>query len=169
MNIEGTYLGEGGISRDNTSVSSTFCAYAYALGGPPMTVYSYGHNETVDAAWAMWNSVYNSCRAGWPWYYFIFGCPSSAGCNNAAAMVLNCLATPAPGSLDPTSYCGQNNNQWWQATLTQPTSHAETISPDRLGGLTRFLGEIPRPTTWATDTVHWLRWNAAGRVCGCFE
>jgi hypothetical protein len=37
FNIEGTYLGDSGQSTNNTSVSSTFCAYAYALGGAPMT------------------------------------------------------------------------------------------------------------------------------------
>src|SRR5260221_13746375 len=35
MNIETTHLGASGSSLNNGAVSSTFCAYAYALGGPP--------------------------------------------------------------------------------------------------------------------------------------
>ena len=160
MNIEGTYLGEGGTSLNNASASSTFCAYAYALGGDPMTSFDYAHDETVNAANAFWQSVYNQCRAGFPWWGIFFGCPSSIGCNHAAAMVLNCMAT---------ADCTQNNNFFWQSALTPPDSHASSISPDRLGGLTRFINEVPRPTTWATDTAHWVQWNIAGEVCGCFD
>jgi len=169
MNIEGTYLGEGGGSINNTSVSSTFCAYAYALGGPPMTPYDYGHDETVRAANAFWSRIYNDCRAGLPFLVtsglstlFNQSCQSSIICNNAAAMVLNCMTQGGDN-------CGLNNNFYWQATLTPPNSHAHSISPDRLGGLSRFMYEIPRPTTWAADSQHNLTWNWGGSVCGCFE
>lgn len=169
MNIEGTYLGESGTSTNNTSVSSTFCAWAYALGGTPMTPYDYSHQTTVNAANNFWQAIYNRCRDGLPFIVksgfstlFDQSCQSSIICNNAAAMVLNCMARGG-------DYCRYNNNFYWQSALTPPDSHAKSISPDRLGGLTHFLGENPRPTTWAADVTHPLMWNYGGTVCGCFE
>jgi len=164
MNIEGTYLGEGGTSLNNTSMSASFCAYAYALGGPPMTPWSYGHTQTVNAANNVWNDVYNKCLNMLTWWQVVlgglFGCPASVRCNNAAAMVTNCFVM---------GDCSQNNNIWWQSTLTPADSHAVTISPDYLGGQGPFINLVPRPTSWATDTVHFLNWNVSGESCGCFD
>lgn len=170
FNIESTNLGDSGQSTNNTSVSSTFCAYAYALGGAPMAGYNYGHQETVNAANAFWNYTYNQCYNGLPWYVKDVpfasllnpSCSPSIICNNAAAMILNCTAVGGAN-------CGNNNNFPWQTTLTPASSHANSISPDRLGGLTRFINELPRPTTWAADVTHQLVWNSAGMTCGCFD
>jgi hypothetical protein len=169
FNIEGTYLGDSGQSTNNTSVSSTFCAYAYALGGAPMTSFDYGHQETVNAAYAFWNYTYTQCYNGLPFLLkttpfsiLVPQCSPSTICNNAAAMIVNCTAVGG-------AYCAQNNNSTWQGALTPTSSHANSISPDRLGGLTRFIHELPRPTTWAADVTHQLVWNSAGMTCGCFD
>jgi hypothetical protein len=168
MDIETLNLGSGGSSLNNTSVSSTFIAYAYALGGPPMTAYDYGHDETVRAAFDFRDYVYNECYAQVPWYIKgwanpaqLFGCGAGQVCQNTANMILNCTALGG-------AYCGSS---WvdWGIAMNQSTTHARSISPDRLGGHTRFMNENPRPTTYAADPEHFVSWNAGGRVCGCFE
>jgi hypothetical protein len=168
--IEGTNLGTSGQSTDNISISSTFCSWAYALGGPPMTAYDYGNGETSAAANALANYTYNQCIGNLPWVFKnlpltiftgFFGCDSGTICAHAVNMVLNCTVLGGAS-------CGSNTPDY-QYALAPNTSHARTISPDRLGGLTRFMNEIPRPTTWATDTPHSLTWNGAGRYCGCYE
>ncbi len=135
-----------------------------------MTAYAYGHDETVRAANAFWSFVFDHCYQGVPaafkWgggvLFYLFGCDANSICSNAANMVLNCTVLGG-------SYCGSNNANDYTASLNNTLTRARSISPDRLGGLTRFMSELPRPTTWAADSLHPLTWNGAGRVCGCFE
>src|SRR5262249_49020409 len=95
-NIQSTHQGTGGDSTNNGTVSSTFCSWAYANGGPPMTTYRYGRTETINAANNFFNFTYNQCMANLPWVIktfgnnigALFGCSQSTVCNNVANMVL---------------------------------------------------------------------------------
>jgi hypothetical protein len=162
--IESTHLGPGGSALRNGSVSSTYCSYAYALGGPPMTPFLYEHDETWNAGWALANSVYASCRTGLGWFTRLICGGTTHVCERAVNMVLNCMRL---------GDCN-NNTAIWQGYIDPPDARAWTISPDRLGGHSpRFAQEVADgrpPTTWATDTVeHDLQWNAAGAVFGCYR
>jgi hypothetical protein len=133
-----------------------------------MSSYSYSNGDTTNAAYSFWNYSYNQCQASASFIVKLlstllgpFGCDYGNVCNNAAAMVLNC--TVAGGS-----ECGNNDNALWTSLMTAG-AYGNTISPDRLGGLTRFMNEAPRPTTWAADSQHLVTWSGAGKVCGCFE
>jgi hypothetical protein len=162
--IEGTHLGQSGWAFRNGSVSSTYCAYAYALGGPPMSPFLYEHDETWNAGWALANTVYAHCRSGIGWFQTLVCGGAGAVCERAANMVLNCMRL---------GDCN-NNTAVWQGYIDPPDARAWTVSPDRLGGHSpRFAQEVAAgnpPTTWATDTVeHDLQWNAAGAVFGCYR
>ncbi len=162
--IEGTHLGQSGSALRNGSVSSTYCSYAYASGGPPMTPFLYGHDETWNAGWALAGSVYASCRSGLGWFTRLICGGTGAVCERAVNMVLNCMRL---------GDCN-NNTAVWQGYIDPPDARAWTVSPDRLGGHSdRFAQEVAAgnpPTTWAADSVeHDLQWNAAGSVYGCYR
>jgi|GEM_PF-2735942 len=167
-NIEGTHLGPTGSSRRNGSMSASYCAYAYALGGPPMSPFPYGHDESANAAYELESASYRLCRQKlgslgivvWAYCGFV---GEDTLCSRASNMVTNCMAN---------DNCSDNSHTW-QQTVAADDFAAWTISPDRLGGKTRFADEVRAgnpPTTWAADTTqHWVRWNAGGAVFGCWH
>jgi hypothetical protein len=165
VDIQGTHLGSSGSSIRNGSMSASYCAYAYALGGPPMTPFRYEHAETRLAAFEFWNKIFRTCLAGVGWLERLFCGGGDVPCTHAANMVVNCMANDS---------CGDNTYTWQEST-TQPSDfRAWTISPDRLGGHSaRFAAEVAAgnpPTTWSADTVtHYIRWNAAGPTFGCWH
>jgi hypothetical protein len=171
IDIQSTYLGTTGTATNGGTVSSTFCSWAYANGGPAMTTYRYGKDETVAAANNFYNYIFNQCMGrdrslALKVFQSTLGpfgdCSQSDACAKVANMILNCTV------LGDTN-CGNNTQSPWWGMLNQTPTTAVSISPDRLGGLTRFLNEQPRPTTWAADMQHVLTWSAAGQVCGCYE
>ena len=162
--IEGTYLGQSGWALRNGSMSASYCSYAYALGGPPMTPFLYEHDETWNAGWALAGAVYDNCRRGLGWFTSLICGGTGHVCERAVNMVLNCMRL---------GDCN-NNTAVWQGYIDPPDARAWTISPDRLGGHSaRFAQEVAAgnpPTTWAADSVeHDLQWNAAGSVYGCYR
>ena len=164
VNIEGTHLGPSGTSAFNGSMSASYCAYAYALGGPPMQPYRYGHAESALAADEFYNFVFNTCVQGIGFFGRLL-CGGDAGvCGRAGNMLLNCMIN-GPGA------CA-DNTETWRVAIPDPNFGAWTISPDRLGGHSRFADEVRAgnpPTTWSTDTAyHPVRWYSGGSSFGCW-
>jgi len=151
---------ELGPSLYNGSMSASYCAYAYALGGPPMSPFRYDHDATYNAGWALAGAVYDGCRGQVGFWERFFCGGADPVCQAASNMVLNCMLL---------GDCN-NNTAVWQGHLADGAARAWTISPDRLGGHSRFAQEVPLPTSWATDQAeHDVTWSSAGLVYGCYR
>jgi len=164
MDIETRHL-PGGTSLRNGTVCSTFNAQAYALSQPPpppVQPFPYDPLVTRNAAQAMYSAVFDRCMnrvlRGLPYLWAEFACGGpGALCAPAANMVMNCFVS---------GNCGDNSGAW--GTVLDGTTSAYSISPDRLGAKTRFVGDFQ--TSWSRDpVVHPLQWTAAGATWGCFR
>jgi hypothetical protein len=148
-----------GPSLYNGSMSASYCAYAYALAGPPMSPFRYDHDPTYNAGWGLAGAVYDGCRGRVGFWQRLWCGGADPVCQAASNMVLNCMLL---------GDCN-NNTAVWQGHLADGAAQAWTISPDRLGGHSRFAQEVPPPTTWAADPGHPVTWSSAGLIYGCYR
>src|SRR5262249_24882331 len=140
VDIEGTHLGPSGTSVRNGSMSAAYCAYAYALGGPPMSPFQYSHPASLFAANDFFNKIFTDWRNGLGFLGRLL-CGGDAPCWNAGSLVLNWMV------FGPDA-CGDNSQSRWTSAVADESFRAWTVSPDRLGGHSAFMYEVPPPTTW---------------------
>jgi len=137
--------------------------------------HAYGHDETVAAADALWNSVYSDCRAvsGDFWGLVFASLANVTGvsdfkdavCSSAAFQVLNCFLV---GEDTNGGGCKDIRNIWINQYRASSAAGALSLSPDTLMGLSGRprTGNTVGPWADAFETA--VQWNGGGSTYGCY-
>ncbi|AUX23923.1 hypothetical protein SOCEGT47_044530 [Sorangium cellulosum] len=158
---EGTPTGEP--AWNNGMVCSSFLAYAhYADGQGVIPPYTYNHAKLASAANALHAGVRGDCEQSlgfWGELGTSIVCFASI-CTEAADQVANCMASHR---------CDTSSSSLWRGVRDDPSTVAESISPDRIGGWSGHAwGTQAGATVWSADINHNVQWSSPGNVYGCW-
>ncbi len=135
-------------------------------GATQISSHTYGHDDVVAAANALYNSVYDACEHGMGFWESVgVGIICFEGvCDDAARQVRNCF-------LDA-EWCDSDSNALWNRFAADPNATATSLSPDDFTGwgghatVAAASNEIVGPYAGYSEAT--VQWNAGGTQYSCW-